>query len=92
MVECEYCNREMKTAESCTYGFVKIDGVVYKRDTSYVDDNERCHDCGIVNKEGNFHHFGCDIERCPKCGGQLISCDCDKQELLQKGIVGRREI
>lgn len=33
-----------------------------------------CHDCGI--KEGNIHHFGCDMEGCPFCGGQLISCGC----------------
>jgi len=33
-----------------------------------------CHDCGI--EEGKFHHPGCDMERCPFCGGQLISCDC----------------
>ena len=36
--------------------------------------NERCHDCGIENKHGHFHHFGCDMERCPKCDGQLLSC------------------
>ena len=33
-----------------------------------------CHDCGA--KEGEYHLPGCDMERCPFCGGQLISCDC----------------
>ena len=34
----------------------------------------RCHDCGVA--PGGFHHFGCDAEQCPRCGGQLIGCDC----------------
>lgn len=33
-----------------------------------------CHDCGAV--KGQFHIVGCDVERCPKCAGQAITCDC----------------
>ena len=33
-----------------------------------------CHDCGV--EEGQLHILGCDNERCPFCGNQLISCSC----------------
>jgi hypothetical protein len=33
-----------------------------------------CHDCLVI--EGQIHLLGCDMERCPKCGNQLISCGC----------------
>jgi len=38
-----------------------------------------CHDCGV--KEGELHKDGCDMERCPKCGRQLITCDCSDADL-----------
>jgi hypothetical protein len=34
----------------------------------------RCHDCACL--EGELHEPGCDMERCPFCGGQLLTCDC----------------
>lgn len=36
--------------------------------------NATCGDCG--EHYGNQHLPQCDIERCPACGGQLLSCDC----------------
>ena len=35
---------------------------------------KRCHDCGCI--EGEIHELGCDMEICPFCGEQLLSCDC----------------
>lgn len=34
-----------------------------------------CHDCAA--RKGQFHVYGCDVERCPMCKGQLISCSCE---------------
>lgn len=41
----------------------------------YGPDAERpCHDC--LTPPGGYHQPGCDAERCPRCGGQLIACSC----------------
>lgn len=79
MAKCEYCNQDMLTADSCLKTKIKIGAKIFDRNSTYFDINERCHDCGIVNKKGNYHHLGCDMERCPKCGGQLLSCGCLKK-------------
>jgi len=55
------------------------DGTKLPASTYHFDEPDgRCHDCNI--KHGGFHHPGCDVERCPKCGGQLISCGCLDEE------------
>jgi hypothetical protein len=33
-----------------------------------------CDDCGV--RRGKLHQLGCDLEPCPRCDGQAISCDC----------------
>ncbi len=88
MSKCKDCGKEMRdeNTRSCIFPKIKIDGIIYNRDTKYYDVNEKCHDCGILNKKGNIHHYGCDMERCPKCKGQLISCNCsddDNVELIK---------
>lgn len=34
----------------------------------------KCQDCGVA--PGQRHQPGCDVERCPLCKGQLITCGC----------------
>lgn len=34
-----------------------------------------CDDCGA--KQGEYHLANCDLERCPICGEQALTCDCE---------------
>ena len=42
----------------------------------YANENidSRCTNCGA--KHGYFHHIDCNCERCPICGGKLLTCVC----------------
>jgi len=76
MVKCKWCDQDMKVADGCGGN----EAVEYKDGTCllslpYEGDQERCHDCNA--KFGHNHHPGCDTERCPKCGSQIISCGCE---------------
>ena len=56
------------------YGAERRNGMIDRElllNQSVVD---RCHDCNAAL--GRLHHYGCDMEECPLCGLQLISCGC----------------
>lgn len=36
-----------------------------------------CHDCGV--RDGQLHVPGCDVEQCPRCHGQAITCACNEE-------------
>lgn len=82
MAWCEICGRNMLTADGCGVERIHINGKSYPRipmggqgDLAYGQPKgTRCGDCGAAM--GAFHHWGCDLERCPVCGRQLLSCDC----------------
>ena len=88
MTICKYCYGEMTEVDGCVkipfrYKDKKVlqpmkfgsnrEGLYIKKEIK-EEGIERCGDCAC--KIGNYHHSGCDIERCPRCDGQAISCDC----------------
>lgn len=84
MAVCELCHQEMTTATSCTVAELHIGGEAvavlrYGKDPGWGRARGPCGDCGV--EPGGLHHLGCDIQACPRCHRQLISCGCPWDEL-----------
>ncbi len=47
-----------------------------------------CHDSSVPY--GNVHHVGCDMERCPICHDQFISCGHNLEVRYYKGLQDNR--
>jgi len=79
---CQGCHKPMAPHNGCTVSHIYMNGKKYERikagATPGFDDDmsetDVCHDCNAG--AGQYHHFGCDMERCPCCLHQVISCDC----------------
>lgn len=83
MAVCDLCDQEMTTAASCSVSELHRHGeptplAVHRRRDGSAGSG-RCGDCGV--EPGGLHHIGCDLQRCPRCRGQLIFCDCGWDEL-----------
>lgn len=74
-VVCGHCQQGLPMADSCAPDTLVISGRRFERSRETVlGPDGRCGDCGIL--DGGVHHLGCDLERCPRCHRQLISCGC----------------
>jgi hypothetical protein len=73
---CVDCDQEMSEADGCTVDGIVLGGRRYARAAVDPEDSEggRCYDCAA--RRGSRHHVGCDLERCPACHWQQISCRC----------------
>ena len=85
-MNCKQCNHDWSVNKGCrpikwyidrngvTYDPIKVG---YPEDWGYDEPEDYvCPDCGAP--KWAQHHMGCDAERCPRCGGQLIMCMCMK--------------
>jgi hypothetical protein len=85
---CVACREEMQDATTCELRTLVIDGhslkrVAYGEEAEWVTADRPCDDCAV--KPGGIHHYLCDMERCPNCGGQLIGCGCRPDALIPAG-------
>ena len=75
MAICAWCEQEMQDTLSCLVEEFHLDGVPIRRQRNTGRwAMDRCGDCSAPR--GGMHHPGCDLERCPLCRGQAISCGC----------------
>jgi hypothetical protein len=42
-------------------------------------DAHPCGDCKVVM--GEYHVPSCDVEQCPLCGNQALTCDCEYEDV-----------
>lgn len=93
--KCDACEKEMVPGGGCRFELIKIqnlepsrcncDGakvgkLVERRRMEHGSGN--CHDCNAG--PGRLHHDGCDWERCPVCGGQMLG---DEHVVSDEGYI-----
>jgi hypothetical protein len=82
---CEHCGDQMTDdTDTCSINeILHWQGQLYNTVPYKPNPTQgRCHDCNIA--AGGKHHPGCDMERCPVCAGQLISCEHGAEESEDK--------
>ncbi len=64
---------------TCVIGGKQYTRVRYgQEEGDYGADEYPCGDCYVI--KGEFHIVGCDVERCPACGDQVLTCACEYEE------------
>jgi hypothetical protein len=81
MAMCAFCGNDMIHGTTCSEERLRIGGVEYEpirwggeKGYPFQNMTERCGDCNVP--KGAVHHHGCDLEQCPACYSQAISCGC----------------
>ena len=67
--------KKLEREQKRTTYVVRVPRIRYGDESSdWHADEVPCHDCGAV--KGEFHVGWCDVEECPVCHVQALSCEC----------------
>jgi len=87
----------MEGASSCMESRIRIGDTEYaplpfkRRNETIFTKKEpphRCPECNIL--PGGFHHVGCALELCPKCGEKWVYCKCSGLKVKIDMHTGRK--
>jgi len=70
---------KLKRSQAVTHYIARVPRIRYGEEPDdWGADKYPCHDCGAI--KGEYHVPSCDVEHCPVCGDQAISCGCIEGE------------